>query len=169
MQDKPLLLLDVDGVLNALKADMPEGWRRGVYNGYTLSWNPEVTNRLALWHTTGLVEIQWLTTWTHDADALLADDMGLPRSLVTHSYYHENPKPPQKFSLPFEWWKLSHAIDIVAEQPSRRIVWIDDDHGYDRQAIDFVKANPQILAVQPNPYDGVSMAQLDMVEAWLNA
>ena len=45
--DVPILLLDVDGVLNAVSLDLPEGWRRGIYNGYVLSWDPTVVARLA--------------------------------------------------------------------------------------------------------------------------
>jgi hypothetical protein len=81
----PVLLLDVDGVLNAVHPDLTEGWRRGTYNGDLLSWDPTVTARLRQWHEAGRVELQWLTTWTEKADELLAERMGLPRGLRTHS------------------------------------------------------------------------------------
>src|SRR3712207_4614303 len=45
-RDRPILLLDVDGVLNAARVDLPEGWERGTFNGYVLSWNPTITTRL---------------------------------------------------------------------------------------------------------------------------
>ena len=35
--DVPILLLDVDGVLNAARLDLPAGWRRGTFNGFVLS------------------------------------------------------------------------------------------------------------------------------------
>src|SRR5215207_6012331 len=81
----PVLLLDVDGVLNAVQPDLPAGWRRGTYNGFVLSWDPTVTARLRKLHESGRVELQWLTTWTENADRLLAEPMGLPRGLRTHS------------------------------------------------------------------------------------
>ena len=81
----PVLLLDVDGVLNAVRRDLPEGWRRGTFNGYVLSWDPTVIARLRALHESGRVELQWLTTWTEMADRLLAEPMGLPRGLRTHS------------------------------------------------------------------------------------
>ena len=64
--------------------DLPEGWRRGTYNGFVLSWDPTVTARLRELHESGRVELQWLTTWTENADKLLAEPMGLPRGLRTH-------------------------------------------------------------------------------------
>jgi hypothetical protein len=83
--DVPILLLDVDGVLNAARLDLPKGWRRGTFNGFMLTWNPTVTARLRELHDSGRVEIQWLTTWTTNADQLLAEPMGLPRGLKTHA------------------------------------------------------------------------------------
>jgi hypothetical protein len=74
--DVPILLLDFDGVLNAARVDLPEGWKRGTFNGFVLSWDPTVTARLRALHESGRVEIQWLTTWTTDADRLLAEPMG---------------------------------------------------------------------------------------------
>src|SRR3712207_9363265 len=82
-RDRPILLLDVDGVLNAARVDLPAGWERGTFNGYVLTWDPTITARLRELHVSGRVEIQWLTTWTADADRLLAEPMGLPRGLVT--------------------------------------------------------------------------------------
>src|ERR687884_525237 len=70
--DVPILLLDVDGVLNAARVDLPAGWTRGTFNGYVLTWDPTVTARLRELHESGRVEIQWLTTWTTDADRGLA-------------------------------------------------------------------------------------------------
>src|SRR3954462_7884189 len=79
MSDRPILLLDVDGVLNAAKWELAEGWQRGNFRGFQLSWDPTVTARLRELHQSGRVEIQWLTTWTTNADRLLAEPMGLPR------------------------------------------------------------------------------------------
>ena len=62
--DVPILLLDVDGVLNAAKVELPEGWRRGRFSGFVLSWDPTVTARLRQLHESVRVEIQSLTTCT---------------------------------------------------------------------------------------------------------
>jgi hypothetical protein len=64
---KPLILLDVDGVLNALcdfgehEVVWPE-WRRGHAasddTSWPILWTPAVVSRLNSWHDAGRVEIQ---------------------------------------------------------------------------------------------------------------
>ena len=167
--DRPILLLDVDGVLNAARVDLPEGWARGTFNGYVLSWDPTVTQRLREWHESGRVEIQWLTTWTEKADRLLAEPMGLPRGLRTHS--REGVLPTGfagRLGGASRWWKLAAARAVAEAEPGRRIVWIDDDLA--DQATDtseWLAANGQVLVVAPDLVTGLTHAELDRVEAWL--
>ena len=165
----PILLLDVDGVLNTARADPPEGWARGTFNGYVLTWDPTVTARLRELHESGRVEIQWLTTWTTDADRLLAEPMGLPRGLVTHA---RADAAPTGFAGVFGgrsgWWKLTAAQAVAQAEPDRRIVWIDDDLAV--QAADtgeWLAARPHVLVVAPDLFVGLTHDQLDEIEAWL--
>ena len=165
----PVLLLDVDGVLNAVHPDLPSGWRRGTYNGFVLTWDPTVTARLRALHESGRVEIQWLTTWTVNADKLLAEPMGLPRGLRTHD---REDVLPTGFGGEFRgisgWWKLAAARAVAQAEPGRRIVWIDDD--LTEQAEDtqeWLAANEQVLVVAPAFFTGLTHAELDRVEAWL--
>jgi len=164
----PVLLLDVDGVLNAMARELPAGWRRDRFNGYVLSWDPTVTARLRGWHETGRVELQWLTTWTTDADRLLAGPMGLPRGLRTH----DRDLGPTGYGVRVAgapaWWKLAVAQQVADAAPGRRIVWIDDDLA--DQAEDtagWLAASPQVLVVAPALAVGLTHAELDAVEAWL--
>ena len=116
----PILLLDVDGVLNPVCLDLPDGWRRGTFNGYVLSWDPTITDRLRRLHESGRVEIQWLTTWTTDADRLLAEPMGLPRGLRTHAGADAAPTGfLGRFRGSPDWWKLAVAREVAA--PSRTV------------------------------------------------
>jgi membrane-associated protease RseP (regulator of RpoE activity) len=165
----PILLLDVDGVLNAALLDLPEGWRRGTFNGFLLSWDPTVTDRLRELHESGRVEIQWLTTWAEKADELLAEPMGLPRGLRTHA---REGVASTGFSGQLRglsgWWKLAAAMQVAEAEPGRRIVWIDDD--LSEQADDVVGwlgANPHVLVVAPDLFVGLTHEQLDQIEAWL--
>ncbi|MGY1662280.1 HAD domain-containing protein [Geodermatophilus sp. SYSU D00705] len=165
----PILLLDVDGVLNAACRDLPEGWRRGTFNGFVLSWDPTVTARLRELHESGRVEIQWLTTWAGDADRLLAEPMGLPRGLRVHA---REGAAPTGFRGPLgtatDWWKLACARAVAEAEPGRRIVWIDDDLA--EQAADtgeWLAAHPHVLVVAPTLGVGLTHAQLDEIEAWL--
>jgi hypothetical protein len=167
--DVPILLLDVDGVLNAARVDLPEGWARGTFNGFVLSWDPTITTRLRTLHESGRVEIQWLTTWTTDADRLLAEPMGLPRGLTVHD---RDDAAPVGFLGRLTglsgWWKLAAAQAVAEAEPDRRIIWIDDDLA--EQAEDtgeWLAANPHVLVVAPDLYEGLTHAQLDAIEAWL--
>jgi HAD domain in Swiss Army Knife RNA repair proteins len=166
---RPILLLDVDGVLNATRPDLPEGWERGLFNGYVLVWDPSVTARLRELHDSGRVEIQWLTTWTTDADRLLAEPMGLPRGLRTHARADTAPTGfAGSLGGRAGWWKLAAARTVAEEEPDRRIIWIDDDLA--AQAADtgeWLAAHPHVLVVAPDMVDGLTHAQLDEIEAWL--
>jgi hypothetical protein len=165
----PILLLDVDGVLNAVLVDLPEGWQRGIYNGFVLSWDPTVTARLRELHESGRVEIQWLTTWTTNADTLLAEPMGLPRGLTTHD---RDDLLPTGFGGERRgvsgWWKLAAARAVAEAEPGRRIVWIDDDlAGHAEDTGEWLAANEQVLVVAPDLVTGLTHEELDRVEAWL--
>jgi len=167
--DVPILLLDVDGVLNAARVDLPAGWARGTFNGYVLTWDPTVTARLRVLHESARVEIQWLTTWTTDADRLLAEPMGLPRGLVTHA---RADSAPTGFSGVFGgrsgWWKLAVARAVAESEPDRRIVWIDDDLAQQAaETGDWLAAHPHVLVVAPTLHTGLTHEQLDAIEAWL--
>jgi hypothetical protein len=167
--DVPILLLDVDGVLNAARVELPEGWQRGRFSGFVLSWDPTVTARLRELHESGRVEIQWLTTWTTNADRLLAEPMGLPRGLKVHD---RDDAAPTGFLGPLTglsgWWKLAVAREVAEAEPDRRIIWIDDDLA--EQAEDtgeWLAAHPHVLVVAPDLYMGLTHEQLDAIEAWL--
>nr|WP_239521767.1 HAD domain-containing protein [Geodermatophilus sabuli] len=161
--------MDVDGVLNAVGSRLPEGWRRGTYNGYVLSWDPTVVARLRELHESGRVELQWLTTWTEKADQLLAEPMGLPRGLRTHS---RDDMVSTGFGGSFGglagWWKLAAARAVAEAEPGRRIVWIDDDLADQAEdTSEWLAANGHVLVVAPDLETGLTHAELDRVEAWL--
>jgi hypothetical protein len=167
--DVPILLLDVDGVLNAARVELPEGWGRGTFHGFVLSWDPTVTARLRALHESGRVEIQWLTTWTTDADELLAEPMGLPRGLKTHD---RDDAAPTGFLGSLGgisgWWKLAAAREVAEAEPDRRIVWIDDDLAEQaEETAEWLAANPHVLVVAPDLFEGLTHEQLDEIEAWL--
>jgi hypothetical protein len=165
----PILLLDVDGVLNASLLDLPEGWRRGTFNGFLLSWDPTVTDRLRGLHESGRVEIQWLTTWVEKADQLLAEPMGLPRGLRVHA---REGVASTGFAGQLRgasgWWKLAAARELALSEPDRRIVWIDDDLALQADdVVEWLGMHPHVLVVAPDLYTGLTHQHLDEIEAWL--
>ena len=165
----PVLLLDVDGVLNAMRWELPPGWQRGVFNGYALSWDPTVTARLRRLHESGRVEIQWLTTWAENADRLLAEPLGLPRGLRDRSGGRAAPTGfAGRVAGRAGWWKLAAAREAAEEDPGRRIVWIDDDLAEQAaETGDWLAAHSHVLVIAPDLRVGLTHAQLDAVEVWL--
>ena len=164
----PVLLLDVDGVLNAVRPDLPEGWQRGRFNGYVLSWDPSVVARLRAMHESGAVELQWLTTWTEMADRLLAGPLGLPRGLRTHGRDVGSTGFGGSLRGLSGWWKLTAAQAVARAEPARRIVWIDDDLA--EQAEDtreWIDQRGELLVVAPDWSTGLTHGELDRVDAWL--
>ena len=168
-REVPILLLDVDGVVNALLPERPGRWAQGIFNGFVISWDPTITARLRALHENGRAEIQWLTTWGDNADRLLAEPMGLPRGLRTRAGGLAAPTGfAGRLGGESGWWKLAAAREAAEEEPGRRIVWIDDDLAV--QAADlreWLAANPHVLVVAPNLFAGLTHAQLDAIEAWL--
>jgi hypothetical protein len=165
----PILLLDVDGVLNAVLPEQPEHWEQGVFNGFVVSWDPTITARLRALHESGRVEIQWLTTWGKDADLLLAEPLGLPRGLRTRAAGLAAPTGfAGRLGGESGWWKLAAAREAAEEEPGRHIMWIDDDLAeLAAETGHWLAANPHVLVVAPDLFAGLTHAQLDVIEAWL--
>ena len=188
----PLLLLDVDGVLNALSDDLPDTsvwprWQRGFAATDGMSWpivfSPDVVARLVRWHEQGLVELQWLTTWGHSANGELRALLGMPELLVTGTYDHADhaggavetrgashaaaaPSAPDPLSG--RWWKYDVVRRVLAEQPERLVVWVDDElHDNDSPFRRWALAQAHLHPMGPDPYYGLTKAALDAVELLL--
>src|SRR5882672_976454 len=120
------LLLDVDGVLNAV-TDTPgphwDTWRQErVYltpnktsRGFEIRWAPAVCEFLSTLHDEG-VEILWLTTWERSAFEMLGPALGLPtwRLAGQRNYVAEEDGG---------WWKLPIA-QALYEWDQKPFVWI---------------------------------------------
>jgi hypothetical protein len=94
----PLVLLDVDGVLNALGRPLPpewDDWKTGrataAGGSYEIAWSPSVVRRLLEWHEAGQAELQWLTTWGHDANRSLRQLLDMPELVVAGTYDDDLP------------------------------------------------------------------------------
>jgi hypothetical protein len=115
---KPLWLLDVDGVCNAVDPDHDgqPGWRTERLGGFIIRWRPAVTEFIAWAHNSGRCEVRWLTTWESDADIILAGPLGLPRVGLAGKREHEAPRG---------WWKFDLVRATVPDD--RPLIWTDDD------------------------------------------
>ena len=157
----PLLLLDVDGVLNALGRP-PRGWpeyrtTRAVADGtvWPIAWAPAVVERLNGLAREGRAEVQWLTTWVDDAPADLAPRLGLDDFAVAGR--HEDADG-------YAWWKEGVARAVP---DGRALVWLDDDLAVEGGARAWAQARPRTLAIAPDPLVGLSPDDLEQVERFL--
>lgn len=124
---KPLLLLDIDGVVNAGRRKPIEIWP-----GDDQWISEEVENSTGVWpvtvakpvlefitkiHAEGLAEIRWHTTWQEEA-LDFADTFGLPT-------FHIQPCPEATKNGTMYWWKLPCVQRELSV--GRKVLWIDDD------------------------------------------
>ncbi len=179
---KPLVLLDVDGVLNALGDDSAgggwddwqQGWATADGTRWPITWSASVVTRLAGWHEQGRLELQWLTTWGHDANAELRALLGLPHLAVAGTYQDEDadgaatapatshaaaaPSAPDPLSG--RWWKYDVVRRVLAQQPGRRVVWVDDELQPGTAFRRWADEQPGLHAVGPDPRLGLTAGDL---------
>lgn len=184
----PLVLLDVDGVLNAVQArrrsDAWGDWRSGQATAegrsFPITWSPSVVAAVRSWQE--LAEVQWLTTWGHDANRSLRHLLELPELPVAGTYddvdgpagdpdatgaTHASVAPAAPDRLTGRWWKFDVVRRVVRAQPDRRLVWLDDDLAGEDDLREWVRTEADCLALAPRPQTGLTPADLEVVALWL--
>ena len=185
----PLVLLDVDGVLNAVRAwgrsTAWDDWRTGSATAdgrsFPITWSPTVVEAVRSWQD--LAEVQWLTTWGHDANASLRRLLELPELPVAGTYddvdgaaagdpdaaaaANASVAPAAPDRLTGRWWKFDVVRRVVRAGPERRIVWLDDDLAGQDDVRAWMRDSTTSLLVAPDPRSGLTAAQLSAVEAFL--
>ena len=188
--EPPLLLLDVDGVLNALGRPLPPEWDdwqtgRATASGrsYEIAWSPSVVRRLLEWHAGGRVEVQWLTTWGHDANTSLRHLLDMPELVVAGTYGDDavagepdaaagalaSVTPSARDELTGRWWKFDVVRSVVRTSPGRRLVWLDDDLAGEDDLRAWAAREADCLPLAPPPRSGLRPMDLEVVSAWLAA
>ncbi len=153
---RPVILLDVDGVLNAL-SHHPRGWddwRQVNARHISIRYSPQMLARLQALDA----DIVWHTTWRDAANEELAPVIG----------WDPLPVVPCDGWLWMEpgWWKAPSARAFIEADP-RPFVWIDDDLGSaDPGEITWVQDYDYLL-VQPTWEEGLQPASLTVIEDWV--
>lgn len=189
---RTLVLVDVDGVLNVL--GIPErgrDWRSGeavaAGRSWPIRWSPDVVDRIAGWSL--VADVQWLTTWGHDANTSLRHLLGLPELSVAATHdapldpdaaraddegdpgppgpSHAAMTPAAPDALTGRWWKFDAVRRIVHADPDRRLVWLDDDLYGQEEVRAWMRAHATALLIAPDPRTGLVQEQLNAVERWL--
>jgi hypothetical protein len=160
---KVRLLLDVDGVLNALAFEPPDGhwtdWQDDLVNGFHITWSPSVVDFVAALHRRG-VEVQWLTTWGQAAQGQLSATLKLPQFPVLGEH---------GFELTETWWKLD-LVRAAYELDRVPFVWIDDEIDFDFETTEWLRTLPadQFLAVTPDSMTGIDAADIETITAFVD-
>lgn len=174
MTDRPLILLDVDGALNACHRQpwtVSDGWPEPAWRVVAVpQWSGEawpvraadpVADALRRWHSRA--EIRWHTTWQWDAPRVGAA-LGLPEWPVESAPEFQR---IGEFLLANRWWKWPAVLRALLT--GRPVAWLDDDIDVDTTAQQraFLRA-AGCLAVHPPTATGLTQRHLDAVDEWLN-
>ncbi len=158
--DRPLLLIDIDGVISLFGFDAarPPAGRFLLVDGIPHFLSAGAADLLGGLHDD--FELVWCSGWEEKADEYLPLALGLPAGLA-HLTFATSPAAP-----PTRHWKLS-AIDAFAG-PERPVAWIDDQfddscHEWARQ-----RAAPTTL-VATDPAVGLTPEHVARVRAWAGA
>jgi len=170
--------LDVDGVLNDLRhplslIDTPEApfqtiqaKPEGSPHSYQIQFSPSILKRIVDLHTSGKVEVRWLTTWQSSANSALREVFGFPEDLVVAC---DDRVIDNGHS---DWWK-AHVVREHIAAGLRKIIWTDDD----LSASWYSNAVGKVLGIMEDEevdYCGVSPVasltheHLDKIEEWID-
>ena len=184
----PLWLLDVDGVLNAVgpAPDDDTRWSTGsaIANErrWPIRWSPDVVAEVRRLHESGVAEVAWLTTWGDEANDSLGNLLDLPELRVAGT----RPRPGELPAVPLRsaasthadatgaaaadesggWWKLDAVRAQIAAEPSRRLVWTDDDLVWVPEAVRGLRAFTDCLLIAPDPAVGLTLADVAQIESY---
>lgn len=115
---RPLVFIDIDGVLNRYRMPVTEASQKGLivydqddWNGraWTMRLDPADGQRLL--SLTDLADLAWATTWTDLAD-LIGNRIGLPGGL------------PVAYRKMSEYTKGRGILEVAGDRP---FVWFDDE------------------------------------------
>lgn len=153
---RPLLLVDVDGVLNPWHAvECPAGFREySFFTGDRVLLSEGHGELLRSLSTS--FELVWATAWEHKANRLISPIIGLPElpviefPLTGHDYVFR---------------KLPAVIDSVGDRPC---AWIDDEH----QPAHYQWARDRgvpTLIVDIDPAEGLTILVAEQLAEWAAA
>jgi HAD domain in Swiss Army Knife RNA repair proteins len=156
--DTPLVLLDVDGVLNPLQRSPGYQRYRAAPNGitYRLLLNPRhgpLLTRLA--EETG-AELVWASYWTDSANEWIGPRVGLPPLRAV-------PIPPRDARYSYGAWKARHVTDWIGDRP---FVWLEDEPDVPGLVASAPGLGPH-LVVPVDPEEGLTNVHVEQARDWL--
>jgi hypothetical protein len=159
LMDKPVLMVDVDGVISLFGFDplRPPAGRFEFVDGIAHFLSATAGQHLR--QLSGEFELVWCTGWEEKANEYLPVALGLPAPLPHLTF---EPGPPH----PNGHWKLA-AIEAFAG-PSRPLAWVDDAH--DAACAGWAQARQgPVLLIATEPPVGLTGAHVRELLAWARA
>jgi len=154
--NRPLLLIDVDGVISLFGFDPG---RRPAGRFEAVDGIAHFISATAGEHLRRLCKVfepAWCTGWEEKANEYLPYALGLPRPFPYLSFAGATPQTDGH-------WKLA-AIDRYAD-PDRPLAWVDDAH--DGRCEDWAEARPgPTLLVRTDPAIGLTDDHVQQLLAW---
>jgi hypothetical protein len=154
--DRPLLLIDVDGVISLFGFDpaLPPAGRFELVDGVAHFISAAAGRCLRA--LSAEFELVWCTGWEEKANDYLPLALGLPGPLP-HVIFDQHDQPPHAH------WKLA-GIDSHVE-PSRPLAWIDDAHDHRCETWAAARAGPTLL-IATEPGLGITEAHVAQLRSW---
>lgn len=160
---RPVWLLDVDGVLNARKPGWGAAptsrqvWSKLTCREYTVHFAPALMRRIRDLHRTEAVDIRWSTTWCGDTETI-------ETAFCLPPLPSEFEVPPTRFVGDL---KLNAALQVLAA--GRRLIWTDDME-VPMESWDLhreLTADGLALLIRPDERVGLQPEHLDAIEAFI--
>jgi hypothetical protein len=154
--DRPLLLIDVDGVVSLFGFDhhAPPAGRYQLVDGIAHYLSAAAGGHLR--RLAAEFELAWCTGWEEKANDYLPLALGLDGPLP-YVVFDDGTRPA------LAHWKLG-AIERHVE-PSRPLGWVDDAHDEECASWAAVRAGPTLL-VTTDPAVGLTDEQVDRLLDW---
>jgi hypothetical protein len=165
------ILLDVDGVLNAVCTEPNtqhwDDWDSAVCNGFTITYSATVGERLLRLAELPGVELLWLTTWEHEANTWIGPLFGWPPFDVIERHDLSQTGWGRSVSSG-PWWKFVEAKKLWDADPVP-FVWIDDDLRFDADgATEWIGSlDGKALGVCPYVREGLTPDLVDHIESFV--
>jgi hypothetical protein len=163
---KPVVLLDVDGVINCFKSIWPDEKKIKCLD-WDIRYSPTVVDKINSWNK--VASVKWLTTWNNHARVDLAPALGLDS--------FENARL-DKYDRS-EWGKVRSAYSTATNLGDDGIViWIDDELSeFKKRFSNYVDRNSNIsyydIFQRPNtflvkPDEGMTPEHVAFIDCILN-
>lgn len=147
---KPLLFLDVDGVINCLNIGAGYEVVQPDPDGLIATVPPGMEDRLA--RLSEHYEIVWATAWRGAAHPHFRDHLGLPAESWRYVDYRD--------------LKLTEILRMAGERPW---AWVDDDIRFELRQLGWKSDMVSGLLIEPSPDEGLTDAHVEQLVAAASA